>query len=129
MKIVADVVRQFSVRLMLVAIMVLALQASQSSAYASGEKGDCLNDVHLARTTDRAGDAPSFEQAGVAQAPKAPCTSTCCNVTCSMAAFVLPVTVVPPESLSGTRHASVFHGVEGTDLDDLLRPPRTSPPV
>ncbi len=129
MKIVADIVRRFSVRLMLVAIVALAFQASGPSAYAHGETGDCPNEFHLAQTTDRVSDASSFEQADVGYVHKAPCTSTCCNAACSMAVLALATTVQSPASTSGSRHVSVFHGAEGIDLEGLSRPPRTYPSV
>ena len=129
MKIVVDIVRRFSLRLMLVAIVALALQAGGASAYAHGETGDCPNEFHLAQSADRAGDVLTFEQAGLHHVHKAPCTSVCCNAACSMAVLALPATVPFPASASGTRHAAVSHGAEGIDLDGLSRPPRTSPAV
>ena len=129
MKIVADIVRRFSLRLMLVAIVALALQASGASAYAHVEMGDCPNDIHLAQSTDRAGDVSTFEQAGIDHVHKAPCTSACCNVACFMAVLPFPATVPSPASAPGTRHATVFHDADGIDLDGLSRPPRTSPAV
>ncbi|MCW6511871.1 hypothetical protein [Lichenifustis flavocetrariae] len=129
MKSVVDIVRRLSVKLMLVAIVALALQAGGASAYAHGETGDCPNEFHLAQSTDGASNASFFEQAGVAHVPKAPCTSACCNVACSMAVLALPATIPFPASAPGTRHATVSTGAESIDLDGLSRPPRNSPAV
>lgn len=129
MKIVADIVRRLSLTLMLVAIVALAVPASGASAHGHGETGDCPNEFHLAGSTDRAGDVSAFEQAGVGHVQKAPCTSACCNVACSMAVLALPATVPSPATVSGIRHAAVSHCAEGIDQDGLSRPPRASPAI
>lgn len=134
MSIVADIIRRFCIRSMLVAVMALVVQANGAPAHAFGATDDCSHEAHLSQSMERGSDVTAVRQGGVflvAKAPckSAPCKSACCDVACSMAVLPSPATVDVPMPTLGTRPTSVFEGAEGIALDGPSRPPRASPSV
>ena len=119
---VADIVRRFSVKLMLVAIVALALQMGGVSAHGLGDTDDCSNDVHVSQSVGRV--SATVERGGVGHLDKAPCKSTCCHAACSLALLAASAPVEGPATESASNASSVVRGADGIDIKGLSRPPR-----
>jgi hypothetical protein len=129
MKIAFDLIRSFSARLMLVALMALSLPAG-ASASGLGGMADGPNDACAYQSLGQSSEAVSSEQGGLNHVHQGtPCKSTCCSVSCSMAVLGVQTTVPVPAQTAATRSPSVFQDAQGIDLNGFSRPPKGPLPI